>query len=141
LIDQPDASDVLCHQLEHSLIPKLKELNAAGVKGFLDYALAHTNRHILNGGLDAITYMAAGDRETALTICKQLIDRGAFDPNAPVIDEEAREVRRQRRELCRLIALDDRPAIAKMLHEQELASVTAWKMEKYWEEAPFPFQD
>jgi DNA polymerase III delta prime subunit len=103
--------------------------------------MAHTNRHILNGGLDAITYMAAGDRSKAIDICNTLEASGAMDVDAPLTDDDGREARRQRRDVCRLIALDDRVGFANLLHEREKQSVIAWKMEKYWEKSPFPFQE
>lgn len=39
-----------------------------------------------------------------------------------------------------LVVAEDRPALARLLHEWEAASVKALKLEAHWEPSPFPFE-
>ncbi len=44
------------------------------------------------------------------------------------------------KELCPLIAANDRPGLARLLHGYEAQSVKNLKLEKFWEPTPFPIE-
>ena len=44
------------------------------------------------------------------------------------------------KELCPLIAANDRPGLARLLHAYEAQSVKNLKLEQFWEPTPFPIE-
>ncbi|HZO45314.1 MAG TPA: hypothetical protein VFB68_05440 [Xanthobacteraceae bacterium] len=81
--------------------------------------------------------VARGDLDSAHSICEYMATERAKRRYLPNMREEYDRIAK---ELCPLIAADDRPGLARLLHKYEEGSVRAMKLEKYWEPTPFPIE-
>jgi hypothetical protein len=82
--------------------------------------------------------IARGDLDSARSICEYMATDHAKRKYLPLKMDE--EYNRITKELCPLIAKNDRAGLARLLHKYEEGSVRAMKLEKYWEPTPFPIE-
>ena len=81
--------------------------------------------------------VARGDLDTARSICDYLAsDKGKLG-HLPMMQQEYDRVTK---ELCPLVAANDRTGLARLLHSYEAQSVRNLKLEKFWERTPFPIE-
>lgn len=82
--------------------------------------------------------IARGDLDAASSICEYMGTENAKRRYLSLKMDE--EYDRITKELCPLIAKNDRTELARLLHKYEEGSVRAMKLEKYWEPTPFPIE-
>jgi hypothetical protein len=137
-ITQPDIDLALSEAIETQALPRLRAM--ATLDDFLAYLTRipmgakmfdwPTRRIILDAAL--------GKLQSAKAICDaRLADWSTDDP---YYDDAAHAQYRRLRELCGCLTEDDRPAIAKLLHDWEALTVKALKIEHLWEPTPFPLE-
>ena len=81
--------------------------------------------------------LARGDLEAARSICEYMKTDRAQRYYLPDMRERYDRVTQ---ELCPLVAANDRPGLARLLHSYEVQSVKNLKVEKFWERTPFPIE-
>lgn len=82
--------------------------------------------------------LARGKLDIARHICRHWVSRRS-EATYGLDDDDKAEFRRMK-ELCRLLAADDRAGMAKLLHEWEAQTVRNLKIEHLWEPTPFPLE-
>jgi hypothetical protein len=82
--------------------------------------------------------IARGELDAASAICVNWVSR--FSEATYGQDDNDRAKFRRMKELCRLLAADDRAGMAKLLHEWEAQTVRNLKIEHLWEPTPFPLE-
>lgn len=82
--------------------------------------------------------IARGDLGSARSICEYMATQPAKNRYLPL--EMHEEYDRITKELCPLIARNDRAALARLLHKYEEGTIRKMKLEKYWEPTPFPIE-
>jgi hypothetical protein len=81
--------------------------------------------------------IARGNLDAAKSICEYMTSDGAKRRYLPNMQERYDRVTK---ELCPLIAANDRSGLARLLHGYEAQSVKNLKLEKFWEPTPFPIE-
>ena len=81
--------------------------------------------------------VARGDLEAARTICAHFATDRAKRWYLPQMQEEYDRITQR---LCPLVAANDRPGLARLLHEFEAGSARDMKLNKLWEPTPFPIE-
>ena len=81
--------------------------------------------------------VARGDLEAARTICTYFATDRAKRWYLPKMQEEYDRITKM---LCPLVAANDRPGLARLLHAFEAGSVRDMKLDKLWEPTPFPIE-
>lgn len=81
--------------------------------------------------------VARGDLQSASSICDYMKTDRARRRYLPDMQERYDRVTK---ELCPLIAANDRAGLARLLHQYEQSSIQAMKLEKFWEPTPFPIE-
>jgi hypothetical protein len=135
-LDQPDAQSLLCEQLETIVLPRLAAIR--DIPSFVAHVTSHRNSHRFEFGYHLTTALALGDLERASEICCNLEASGVLNKRG--FDAEAEQSQENKRTLCRLVAANDRAAIAALLHEWEAASAERWGLAAHWEPSPFPLE-
>lgn len=137
-ITQPDIDLALSEAIETQALPRLRAM--ASLDDFLGYLSQipmgakmfdwPTRRIILNAAL--------GELQAAKAICDAHLAEWSVDHD--YYDDDSRAQFRRLRQLCGCLAADDRPAIAKLLHEWEALTVNALKIAHLWKPTPFPLE-
>ncbi|HET7805909.1 MAG TPA: hypothetical protein VFL53_16855 [Pseudolabrys sp.] len=81
--------------------------------------------------------VARGDIEAARTICAYFATDRARRRYLPFMQEEYDRITKT---LCPLVAANDRPGLAQLLHDFEAGSAKGLKLNKLWEPTPFPIE-
>jgi hypothetical protein len=81
--------------------------------------------------------VARGDLDAARSICEFLMTDRGKRKHLPLMQEEYDRITQR---LCPLVAANDRPGLARLLHEFEARSAKDMKLDKIWEATPFPIE-
>jgi hypothetical protein len=81
--------------------------------------------------------VARGDLDAARSICEFLITDRGKRKHLPRMQEEYDRITKI---LWPLVAANDRPGLARLLHEFEAGSAKDMKLDKIWEPTPFPIE-
>jgi hypothetical protein len=126
-ISVPDLAEKLAEAIEREALPILRSI--VTIDDFVKFA---------NGAWveDEKPYVdvARGDFEAAQAMCDFLI---GLNGHYGIRQDECERVVQS---LCPLIVTHDRPALARVLHEHEAASVKRLKLDKLWQPTPFPIE-
>ena len=82
--------------------------------------------------------VSLGNLDSARSICAKSIN--CRDEETYGRDDDDKAQLRRLKELCRLLAADDRAGMARLLHEWEAQTVRNLKIEHLWEPTPFPLE-
>lgn len=133
-VNDPAISTILCEQIEQVALPLLRPVQS--IDDFVAFASKErfqTQYLDLFPSRKIYVDIARGDFDSAREAYEFLAARGG-DPLGPKAFD------RMTKTLFPLIAAKDRPALAQMLREFELAGVKRDKLEKCWEPTPFPLE-
>lgn len=123
----PGLAEKLAEAIEREALPSLRSI--VTIDDFVKFA---------NGAWveDEKPYVdaARGDFEAAQEMCDFLI---GLNGRYGIRQNECERVVQS---LCPLIATNNRPAIARILHEHEADSVKRLRLNKLWEPTPFPIE-
>ncbi|MPZ37931.1 MAG: hypothetical protein GEU95_07675 [Rhizobiales bacterium] len=138
-VADPDLPTKMCEAIEEQALPLVRPIKT--IDDFVGFA---TKERFRDTYLDLYEHrkifvdIARGDLESARSICEYMATDRAKHRYLPLKMDE--EYNRITKELCPLIAANDRPGLARLLHKYEEGSVRAMKLEKYWEPTPFPIE-
>jgi hypothetical protein len=138
-VTSPELPTKMCEAIEEQALPLLRPIKT--IDDFVGFATKERFRHTY---LDLYEHrkifvdIARGDLDSARSICEYMATEHAKRRYLPLKMDE--EYNRITKELCPLIAANDRPGLARLLHKYEEGSVRAMKLEKYWEPTPFPIE-
>ena len=134
----PQDLPLLFEKIETEALPQLQTIST--IDSFADFVSAHRFRHQLFEWphRKVILDVAQGNLDSARTICARSIN--CRDEETYGRDEEDRAQLRRLKQLCSLLADDDRAGMAKLLHEWEAQTVRNLKIEHLWEPTPFPLE-
>jgi hypothetical protein len=136
--NDPNVADALVRAIEEQALPWLRTMSTLEL--YLGFVSQNLYRHHLydNGTAQIIVWVACGYLEAARQICEKNLEAWSIDK--PHYDDEDRAKFRRLRELCTLLAKDDRPGLAALLHAWETETVKTFKIEHLWEPTPFPLE-
>jgi hypothetical protein len=138
-VTNSDLPAKMCEAIEEQALPLLRPIET--IDDFVGFA---TKERFRDTYLDLYEHrkifvdIARGDLESARSICEYMATDHAKRRYLPLKMNE--EYDRITKELCPLIAKNDRAGLARLLHKYEEGSVRAMKLEKYWEPTPFPIE-
>lgn len=138
-VTNPELPTKMCEAIEEQALPLLRP-----IKTIDDFVRFTTKERFRDTYLDSYPHrkifvdIARGDLDSARSICEYMATDHAKHRYLPLKMDE--EYDRITKELCPLIAANDRPALARLLHKYEEGSVRAMKLEKFWEPTPFPIE-
>lgn len=138
-VANPDLPVKMCEAIEEQALPLLRPIKT--INDFVGFA---TKERFRDTYLDLYEHrkifidIARGDLDSARSICEYMATDHAKRRYLPLKMNE--EYDRITKELCPLIAVNDRFGLARLLHKYEESSVRAMKLEKYWEPTPFPIE-
>ena len=135
-LDQPDAQELLIHELETTVLPQIAAIN--DIPSFEAHVLSHRNRHMFEFGDHISTAAALGQLDRAKSYCQKMRAKGHLD--GPGGDAESTRSIARRRTLCDLIEADDRAGIIALLHQWEAATAADWGLAQFWQPSPFPIE-
>lgn len=132
----PQDLPLLFEKIEKEALSQLRTIST--IDSFADFVSAHRFRHQLFDWPHRriILDVARGDLDSARSICTA---RVTSQTNEGLDDEGMAKLQRAK-ELCRLLAVDDRAGMAALLHEWEAQTVRNLKIEHLWEATPFPLE-
>lgn len=136
-ITDPDVSPAMCDAIEQEALAPMRSIKT--FDDFIDLTskLRFPVRHVdLYPATRVVVDIARGDLVAAETICKYLNTKEGKAEYFYMQEKYDRVMQ----ELCPLVATKDRAGLAKLLHGYEAQSVKNLKIEKYWEETPFPIE-
>lgn len=126
-VDVVDVAEKLADAIEREALPKLRSITTIGdFVGFAHGAWPEDHKPYVDAAL--------GDFDAAQSMCDFF---ASLDGQYGIRQEECEHVVN---EICPLIAANDRPALARLLHKHEAESVKSLKLEKLWEPTPFPIE-
>jgi hypothetical protein len=138
-VTDPELPIHLREAVEEQALPRLRRIKT--IEDFVRFA---TKRRFPLTYLDLYEHhkifvdIARGDLESARLICEYMATDIAKQRYLPMKMDE--EYDRITKELCPLIARNDRAALARLLHKYEEGTIRKMKLEKYWEPTPFPIE-
>jgi hypothetical protein len=138
-VTNPDLPAKMCEAIEEQALPLLRPIET--IDDFVRFA---TKKRFRDTYLDLYEHrkiyvdIARGDLDSARSICEYMATDHAKNRYLPLKMDE--EYNRITKELCPLIAKNDRAGLARLLHKYEEGSVRIMKLEKYWEPTPFPIE-
>ncbi|HZO45761.1 MAG TPA: hypothetical protein VFB68_07700 [Xanthobacteraceae bacterium] len=137
-VGEPQTSASMCEAIEAQALPPLRSIKT------IDDFVAFTSKDrfpdtFLYAYEDLKIYIdvARGDFDAARSICEHMATDRAKRTYLPDMQEEYDRITK---ELCPLVAANDRPGLARLLHGYEAQSVKNLKIEKLWEPTPFPIE-
>jgi hypothetical protein len=137
-VADPQTSAMLCEEIEAQALPLLRPIKTAD-----DFVAFTSKERFPDTYLDLYEILkiyvdvARGDLKAAQSICENMAtDRG----KRKYLPDMQEEYDRITKELCPLIAANDRLGLAQLLHGYEAQSVKNLKLEKLWEPTPFPVE-
>jgi hypothetical protein len=126
-VDVPELDENLADAIEREALPTLRSLvTIDDFVRFTNGAWVEDHKPYVDGAL--------GDLKAAQWMCDFL---AGLNGHFGIRQEECEDVFHG---LCPLIARNDRPAIAKLVHQHEAASVKQLNLEKLWQPTPFPIE-
>jgi hypothetical protein len=137
--DHDDLPAEMYKAIEEQALPLLRPIKT--IDDFAGIATKERFRHThlsLYEHRKIFVDIALGDLDSAGSICEYMATDRAKRRYIPMKMDE--EYDRITKELCPLVAANDRPGLARLLHKYEEGSVRAMKLEKYWEPTPFPIE-
>lgn len=138
-VTNPDLPEKMCEAIEEQALPLLRPIKT--IDDFVGFA---TKERFRDTYLDLYEHrkifvdIARGNFDSARSICDYMATEHAKRRYLPLKMDE--EYDRITKELCPLIAKNDRAGLARLLHKYEEGSIRAMKLEKYWEPTPFPIE-
>ncbi len=126
----------MCEAIEREALPSMRS-----IKTIDDFVTFTSEERFPDTYLDLypaskiFVDVARGDLEAASTICDYMRSDRAKKWYLPDMQDAYDRVTK---ELCPVIAANDRPGLARLLHTYEAQSVKNLKLEKFWEPTPFP---
>jgi hypothetical protein len=139
IADHDDLPSEMCKAIEEQALPLLRSIKT--IDDFVGFSTKERFRHThlnLYEHRKILVDVARGDLNSARSICEYMATDHAKRRYLPMKMDE--EYDRITKELCPLIAANDRPALARLLHKYEEDSVRTMKLEKFWEPTPFPIE-
>jgi hypothetical protein len=137
--DHDDLPAEMYKAIEEQALPLLRPIKT--IDDFVGFATKERFRHThldLYEHRKIFVDIARGDLDSARSICEYMATNRAKRRYLPMKMYE--EYDRITKELCPLVAANDRPGLARLLHKYEEGSVRAMKLEKCWEPTPFPIE-
>jgi hypothetical protein len=137
-ISDPDLPETMCLAIEEEALPLLRRVKT--IDDFVSFTSRDRFPQTFLDGYELrkiFVDAALGDFGAARSICSFLATEQAKRKHLPRMQEEYDRVTK---ELCPLIAANDRPGLARLLHGYEAQSVKNLKLEKFWEPTPFPIE-
>jgi len=137
-ITGPDVNARMCEAIEQKALPSMRS-----IKTIDDFVKFTSKERFPDTHLDLypaskiFVDVARGDLEAASAICAYMATDRAKGWYLPDMQDKYDRVTK---ELCPLIAANDRPGLARLLHGYEAQSVKNLKLEKLWEPTPFPIE-
>ena len=137
-ITEPDVNARMCEAIEQEALPSMRS-----IKTIDDFVKFTSKERFPDTHLDLypaskiFVDVARGDLEAASAICAYMATDRAKRWYLPNMQDKYDLVTK---ELCPLIAADDRRGLARLLHGYEAQSVKNLKLEKFWEPTPFPIE-
>lgn len=137
-ITDPDLPALMCEAIESEALPPMRS-----IKTLDDFVRFTSKERFPDTYLDlyemskVFVDVARGDLKVARSICEYMATDEAQRRYLPDMQERYDRVTK---ELCPLIAANDRPGLAQLLHSYEAQSVKNLKLEKFWEPTPFPIE-
>lgn len=134
----PGIGDGLCRAIEDQALPWLRMISTLDL--YLAFVSQNLFRHHLydNESSEIVMRVACGHLGAARKISEKHLP--AWSVDKPHFDDEARAKYARLRELCALLAVDDRAGLARLLHAWEAETVKNFKIEHLWEPTPFPLE-
>ena len=125
--DVPELAEKLADAIEREALPTLRSIATIGdFVRFAHGAWPEDHKPYVDAAL--------GDFDAAQSMCNFF---ATLNGHYGIRQEECEHVVN---ELCPLIAANDRPALARLLHKHEAESVKQLKLEKLWEPTLFPIE-
>lgn len=137
-ISDPDLPNRMAEAIEEQALPLLRPVQS--INDFVTFTSKHRFRDThLDFYPDRKIFVdvARGDLEAARTICAYFATDRAKRWYLPQMQEEYDRITQR---LCPLVAANDRPGLARLLHEFEAGSAKDMKLNKLWEPTPFPIE-
>jgi hypothetical protein len=132
----PTTAQVMCEEIEREALPLVRSIQT--IDDFADFASEERfgamclENHLL---AKIVVDIARGDFDAARAICAHFFREIPFKPWYYGKDDDGiMPVLRP------LLVANDRPGLARVLHQWEADSIKACKLEKIWEPTPFPFE-
>ena len=141
---RPGVVEVLENLIEAVALPKIRTVVTLDdvVQLLVERSLhmGHNGTDPFNGfvPMELAVQMARGKLDIARHICRHWMPRFSEETYGQDDDDKAKF--RRMKELCRLLAADDREGMAKLLHAWEAQTVRNLKIEHLWEPTPFPLE-
>jgi hypothetical protein len=137
-VGDPDTPVAMAEAIEQQALPLLRPVQS------IDNFIAFTSKdHFRDTYLDLypdrriFVDVARGDLEAARTSCAYFATDRAKRWYLPQMQEEYDRITKM---LCPLVAANDRPGLARLLHDFEAGSAKDMKLNKVWEPTPFPIE-
>jgi hypothetical protein len=137
-VSDPDLPETLSAAIEGEALPLLRPVKV--IDDFVRFTSIDRFPQTFLDGYEhrkVFVDVARGDLEAARSICEYMTTSRAKGRYLPEMQEEYDRVTK---ELCPLIAANDRTGLARLLHTYEAQSVKNLKLEKFWEPTPFPIE-
>lgn len=137
-VSDPDTPAAMAEAIEQQALPLLRPVQTID-----DFVTFTSKDRFRDTHLDfyperrIFVDVARGDLEAARTICAYFATDRARRWYLPQMQEEYDRITQS---LCPLVAADDRPGLARLLHEFEAGSAKDMKLDKIWEPTPFPIE-
>jgi len=126
-VDTPGLAEKLADAIERDALPTLRSIvTIDDFVGFANGAWVEDHKPYVD--------VALGDFNAAQSMCDFF---ASLNGDYGIRQEECEHVVN---DICPLIAANDRPALARLLHKYEKESVKRLKLEKLWEPTPFPIE-
>lgn len=137
-ITEPDVNARMCEAIEQEALPSMRSIKT--IDDFVKFTskVRFPDTHLdLYPASKIFVDVARGDLEAATAICAYMATDRAKRWYLPDMQDKYDRVTK---ELCPLIAANDRAGLARLLHGYEAQSVKNLKLEKFWEPTPFPIE-
>jgi len=137
-VSDPDTPAAMAEAIEEQALPLLRP-----VQSINDFIRFTTEERFPRTPLDfyelrkVFVDIARGDLDAARSICKFLMTDRGKRKHLPRMQEEYDRITQR---LWPLVAANDRPGLARLLHEFEAGSARDMKLDKLWEPTPFPIE-
>jgi hypothetical protein len=128
----------MCEAIEQEALPSMRS-----IKTIDDFVKFTSKERFPDTHLDLypaskiFVDVARDDLDAAKSICAYMATDRAKGWYLP--DMQAK-YDRVTKELCPLIAANDRPGLARLLHAYEARSIKNLKLEQFWKPTPFPIE-
>ena len=136
-VSDPKTPATMCEEIER-VLPLLKPIQT--IDDFVTFTSKDRFRDTyldLYPDRRIFVDVARGDLEAARAICAYFATDRAKRWYLPQMQEEYDRITQR---LCPLVAANDRPGLARLLHEFEAGSAKDMKLDKIWEPTPFPIE-